>query len=513
MDLYRFSKNGLLNLLFLTSLILLFTSIPSVCAETQLSDDVVVLNTPSGKMVIELFQSDAPKTTSNFIELTKQKFYDGTIFHRIIKDFMIQGGDPNTKDTKKILQWGYGNSGHMIPAEFNDIMHKRGIVSMARSDDPNSASSQFFIVHRDSTFLDQKYTVFGRLATQESYDALDKIAILETTGASNNYLPTDLFNAQIQNAKVQKRNTVTNLLDLGEPQRVIPKITETTSPYSDEDLGISFNTSSIWTIKKTAKTDPRQPDITIFGPDDKTFTPRILVFIKNSTANSLEDFSSDTRKLYSKIIDDGSLVITSDKKAIINDRDVWIRDSTQKFESTDGTLNLQYRETTFKEGQKFYTITYANTINNFETSLPYYAQILDSLNITKSMDQNSGCLVATAAFGSELAPQVQLLREVRDNVLFTTGSGTAFMAGFNEFYYAFSPTVADWERQSPLFKEAVKTTITPMLSTMSILNYADIHSEQQMMGYGIGVILLNIGMYFVAPTIIVMTMRKSLFHT
>ena len=122
-------------------------------------------------------------------------------------------------------------------------------------------------------------------------------------------------------------------------------------------------------------------------------------------------------------------------------------------------------------------------------------------------EQKKGCLIATATYGSELAPQVQLLREIRDNVLFSTGSGTTFMAGFNEFYYSFSPTVADWERQSPLFKEVVKTTITPMLSTMSILNYANIHSEQQMLGYGIGVILLNIGMYFVAPAVVIIKVK------
>lgn len=120
-----------------------------------------------------------------------------------------------------------------------------------------------------------------------------------------------------------------------------------------------------------------------------------------------------------------------------------------------------------------------------------------------------GCLVATAAFGTELSPQVQLLREVRDNVLFSTGSGTAFMAGFNNVYYAFSPAVADLERQNPLFKEVVKTTITPMLSTLSILNYANIDSEQEMLGYGIGIILLNIGMYFVAPTIIIVKLRQK----
>jgi len=122
---------------------------------------------------------------------------------------------------------------------------------------------------------------------------------------------------------------------------------------------------------------------------------------------------------------------------------------------------------------------------------------------SKSTDKSSGCLIATATFGTEMSPQVQMLREMRDNVLFSTGSGTAFMNGFNEFYYSFSPTVADWERQNPLFKEAVKTTITPMLSTLSILNYVDIDSELEMLGYGIGIILLNVGMYFVLPILII----------
>lgn len=122
--------------------------------------------------------------------------------------------------------------------------------------------------------------------------------------------------------------------------------------------------------------------------------------------------------------------------------------------------------------------------------------------------QKSGCLIATAAFGTELAPQVQLLREIRDNVVFRTNSGTTFMTGFNEFYYAFSPAVADLERQNPAFKELVKTAITPMLSTLSILNYADIDSESEMLGYGIGIILLNVGMYFVVPAIVIVKIRQ-----
>jgi hypothetical protein len=125
-------------------------------------------------------------------------------------------------------------------------------------------------------------------------------------------------------------------------------------------------------------------------------------------------------------------------------------------------------------------------------------------------EPKSGCLIATAAYGTELAPQVQILREIRDNVLFSTGSGTAFMVGFNEFYYSFSPEIADLEKQSPIFREMVKTTITPMLSTLSILQFADIDSESEMLGYGIGVILLNAGIYFVVPAVIIIKVRKHL---
>ena len=121
-----------------------------------------------------------------------------------------------------------------------------------------------------------------------------------------------------------------------------------------------------------------------------------------------------------------------------------------------------------------------------------------------------GCLIATAAFGSEMAPQVQLLREIRDNTVLQTESGTNFMTGFNQFYYSFSPAVADYERENPAFKEAVKITLTPLLTSLTLLQYADIDSESEMLGYGIGVILLNIGMYFVAPAVLIMAVRKRI---
>lgn len=122
-----------------------------------------------------------------------------------------------------------------------------------------------------------------------------------------------------------------------------------------------------------------------------------------------------------------------------------------------------------------------------------------------------GCLIATATFGSEFAPQVQLLREIRDNKVMKTESGSSFMNFFNQFYYLFSPTIADWERQNSLFKEAVQLTITPLLSSLSILNYVEMDSEIEVLIYGTGLILLNVGMYFVVPAIVVIRIFKHRF--
>ena len=123
-------------------------------------------------------------------------------------------------------------------------------------------------------------------------------------------------------------------------------------------------------------------------------------------------------------------------------------------------------------------------------------------------DKKGGCLIATAAFGSELSPQVQQLRELRDNTILNTKSGMTFMTTFNQFYYSFSPTVADFEREYPIFKEAVKITLTPMLTSLSILNHVNIDSEQEMLGYGISIVLLNIGMYAGIPIFGILKIRQ-----
>ncbi len=137
------------------------------------------IETNFGKISFKLIPELAPETVRNFEKLAKEGFYDGTLFHRVIPGFMIQGGDPNTKTDNK-SSWGTGGPGYNIKAEFSSRSHLRGIVSMARSQDPDSAGSQFFIVTADSTFLDRQYTVFGKVV--EGMDVADKIVSLKRDG-------------------------------------------------------------------------------------------------------------------------------------------------------------------------------------------------------------------------------------------------------------------------------------------------------------------------------------------
>jgi len=137
----------------------------------------VNIETNHGSILFDLLPDLAPETVRNFVKLAKEGFYDGTLFHRVIPGFMIQGGDPNTKDPNMKSQWGMGGPGYNVKAEFSSRSHLRGIVSMARAMDPDSAGSQFFIVTKDSTFLDREYTVFGEVT--EGMDIVDEIVSLD----------------------------------------------------------------------------------------------------------------------------------------------------------------------------------------------------------------------------------------------------------------------------------------------------------------------------------------------
>jgi len=160
-----------------------------------------------------------------------------------------------------------------------------------------------------------------------------------------------------------------------------------------------------------------------------------------------------------------------------------------------------------------------NTGEKIEGSIEEQTEQLAKEQVEETPKQNEvqdvnedggGCLIATAAFGSELSTNVQMLREVRDTQIMNTQVGAMFLSGFNQFYYSFSPTIADMERQSPAFKEFVKITITPLLTTLSLLNHLDINSEGEMIGWGIGILSLNAGFYFGIPFFVAIKLKRNL---
>ena len=179
-------------------------------------------------------------------------------------------------------------------------------------------------------------------------------------------------------------------------------------------------------------------------------------------------------------------------------------------ETTSGEFTIYHDDYDFIEG----TMLIANHINDYTlkewTDVSTFSKnaSTESAKETTSVKSGNGggCLIATATYGSEMAPQVQQLRELRDNQLLQTESGSVFMTTFNDVYYSFSPIIADYERENPYFKEAIKLAITPMISTLSLMENAE--SESEVLGLGISVIMLNIGMYLAVPAIVVIRIRK-----
>jgi len=505
-------------ILIMISLSLLLISLGNQ-SFAQSDDRLVILHTNLGKIVIEFFPNDAPNHVVNFIKLSENGFYDGTIFHRIIPGFMIQGGDPNTKDGDQST-WGTGGPGYSVNAEFNTIKHNRGIVSMARSTDPNSAGSQFFIVHKDSNFLDEQYTAFGRIVTEESFETLDKIASVET---GDKDIPVNTEQVKITKVEVVNHSDVSDLLELSDPERITTPITSSSGSqlYENKALDIVFNAPEGWLLQQPEKTDENSPDVVAVGPKVGPINPVISLTITNTKGKSLDDLIQEKAEFLKNALASGNLEILSQEKSTINGKQAYVTNARGFFQSNGESYNVQFREVIISTTEKFYTFAYSNGVDNFNDQISRFEDSVNSFKIISepikesnsiiddfSGKEKGGCLIATATYGSELASQVQQLRELRDNTILTTQSGTAFMTGFNQLYYSFSPTIADYEREQPIFKEAIKLTLTPMLTTLSILNYVDIDSEQEMLGYGIGIILMNIGMYFVAPAMIIQRLRK-----
>ncbi len=517
--------------LFLPLILLIIVTTPQAFAEYE--DTIVVLETDSGRLIIEFFPQFAPNHVENFVTLSEDGFYTGTIFHRIIEGFMIQGGDPKSADSSvSISEWGTGDPGYSIDAEFNSIEHKRGIVSMARSSDPNSAGSQFFIVHKDSNFLDGQYTVFGRILTDESFETLDRIATMDT---APNDQPMDAWRAIIKNVQVIDRSELSNL-----PEYTTPVTTDegnaliaptTSQPNSFPEYGLSFTSPAGW-IVQTPPPQGSNPDIVVVGSKTSTSAPAVSFAITRQDV-TIEEAINGLRQQVTPMIETGALSIVSEEGTQIKENDAYLLKAIGHFENREGIeMNIGFSTLLIKVDDMFYTVQYTNNLESHDRQSNYFDDIVNSIEFSnidfakvpaggdsdgegysgtlQNEEEGGGCLIATAAFGSEMAPQVQFLREIRDNTVMNTQSGTTFMTGFNQFYYSFSPYVADYERENPVFKEIVKVALTPMLTSLTLLNYVQVDTEEEMLGYGIGIILLNIGMYFVAPGAAIIVIKNRL---
>ena len=194
----------------LINLLAAVLAVASVNAEEQKpmnsAKEVAVIKTSEGEMVAEFWPDVAPNTVENFKKLARSGFYDGTAFHRIVKGFMIQGGDPLTKDPAKESRYGTGDPGYKIKAEFNDRSHERGVLSMARSSDPDSAGSQFFICLANVSRLDHQYTAFGKLIKGD--DVLGKIGDTEVTTSDSGERSKPTKRVTVESIKIVPADSV-----------------------------------------------------------------------------------------------------------------------------------------------------------------------------------------------------------------------------------------------------------------------------------------------------------------
>ena len=504
--------------IFVTSTSYAFADITA----THVEDPLVILETTQGEIIIEFFHLDAPKHVENFILLSENGDYDGLLFHRIIPGFMIQSGDPNSLSGEPNT-WGQGGNGILsdkINAEFNNIKHDRGIVSMARAQDPNSAGSQFFIVHKDSHFLDEQYTVFGRIVTESSFETLDKIAAVQTESNDRPYNPEQV---RIISATVVERSDISNIMNLSEPSRTGSTVTAMPefTVFENQDLDVKFTAPVGWLLQQPPKSTPDSPDVVAVGPEMNGVNPYISLTIKDAVGKTLDDLITEKNQILDQAVYLNKLEIVNQQKIKSN---VYQTEAIGTFVVDDVQLKIKFVEAMILSNQKSYTFAYSNTVENFNNDFSKFNESLNSFEIislqsseSKSIEENTnqqseeggGCLIATATYGSELAPQVQQLRELRDNQLLQTKSGSAFMGMFNDVYYSFSPAIADMEREHPYFKEAVKLTITPMISTLSLMENAE--TESEVLSIGLSVIALNLGMYLAVPAIVLVGIRKSIF--
>jgi peptidyl-prolyl cis-trans isomerase B (cyclophilin B) len=374
--------------------------------------------------------------------------------------------------------------------------------------------------------------------------ALDQIANLPT---NNSNQPLDASRATITKISIIDGFTTANFSGPDRNTSLVKKIkTEggITERYINTLHDVTFDIPYRWKVIEgggqnlnlTVEPTPLEHNVQKMI-DETGFTPQLL--IGSEPRNPSKESAGVSTAFFSLKGGDDPKILSN--YIFENDagRKAHLVISTQNMETPTETVQFKIAQIHFGNSDTNYSIIHINltewfryeinsfdyTVKNFEIMIdgnmqsiefgdhPVFRQlIIDSREKPEAESlppaRVGGCLIATAAFGSEMAPQVQFLREIRDNTVLQTESGSAFMTGFNQFYYSFSPIIADYERENPAFKEAVKITLTPLLTSLTLLQYVDIDSESEMLGYGTAVILLNIGMYFIAPAVLITKIRS-----
>ena len=282
--------------------------------------------------------------------------------------------------------------------------------------------------------------------------------------------------------------------------------------FESKELGVSFSAAEGWILQQPDQTIPGAPDVAVIGPKVSGINPVISLTIENTNDKTIDDLIKEKNDSLAEAVYENKLEILSQEKTKFN---VYETEAIGNFEVDDELTKIKFLEVLILSEQKLYTFAYSNFAENFDNELPKFQNSLDSFKILSQessimtegdTEDGGGCLIATATYGSEMSAEVQQLRELRDNQLLQTESGTAFMGIFNDVYYSFSPIISDYERENPYFKEAVKIAITPMISTLSLMENAN--SESEVLGLGISVIALNLAMYLGVPAVVVVGIRK-----
>jgi len=354
----------------------------------EMKQKAVLIKTHEGTFMIEFFPEDAPNTVRNFLQLVESGYYDGIVFHRIIPGFMIQAGDPNTKDPDSDRSlWGQGGPGYQIQEEFNTIQHDRGIVSMARSNHPDSAGSQFFIVTKDSPHLDGQYTVFGRLipGIPSSFHALDLIEALGTDASDR---PTNLLESTILTATILDPYTSSGLVSPDRNQSVIVKEKREggiTDHYYNSLHKVAFDLPYRWSVTEaTGKqfgviVEPTDMEHNVKAQIEKSgFIPKVIV--TSEKRDPREDAGVSTAFFSVEGGDDpkilGNYVFENEDGRKAN-----LKTTTQDLETPEGTVQFKIIQLSFINSESQYSIIYVNVAEWFRYELTAFLQTVDNFEI------------------------------------------------------------------------------------------------------------------------------------